>query len=68
MLKEDVLTRTPLHLAAEAGRENSVTFLVTNHNVPVNITTKHGLTPMHLAAKVSFYHINGHQEILTIQL
>ncbi|XP_022099762.1 ankyrin repeat domain-containing protein 16-like isoform X2 [Acanthaster planci] len=50
--KCDILGRMAVHLAAQAGCQSSVTFLVSQQQVGVDTpTTKGGSTPLHLAAK-----------------
>lgn len=52
--QKDILGREPLHVSSQAGCDKSVTFLIQKYGVPVDVTTSiGGLTPTHLAAKVS---------------
>ena len=41
---------TPLHIAADAGREKVVREFVTQYKCPVNCVSSVGRTPLHLAA------------------
>ena len=43
--------KTPLHIAAEAGRLDIVQSLIENHNVDPNLQCRDKATPAHLAAK-----------------
>ncbi|XP_070558988.1 ankyrin repeat domain-containing protein 16-like isoform X2 [Ptychodera flava] len=52
-MKSDTLGRQALHLAAQAGCEVSIHFLIEKCGAPVNsVTAIGGLSPLHLAAKV----------------
>ena len=54
MKAEDNLGRQGIHLAAQAGNLESVKFLCEIRNVDVSvITSVSGVTPLHVAAKVS---------------
>ena len=49
----DQLGRQAIHLAAQAGFISSVEYLITYHDVDVNVCTgKSQMIPLHLAAKV----------------
>ena len=54
--------RTPLHIAALAGREEVVRELVTKYRCPVDCVSSDGRTPLHLAAKW------GHRSIVRLLL
>ncbi|XP_065572279.1 ankyrin repeat domain-containing protein 16-like isoform X2 [Artemia franciscana] len=49
--KRDKLGRHALHLAAEAGAEASVGFLIEDLKIPANILSNCGSTPLHFSAK-----------------
>ncbi|XP_077977693.1 ankyrin repeat domain-containing protein 16-like [Glandiceps talaboti] len=50
--KCDVLGRQPIHLASQSGAVESIDLLIKYYGVSVDaMTTKTGLTPLHLAAK-----------------
>jgi len=49
---KDQLGREAIHLAAQAGCNTSLDYLITHHNMDVNVSTgKSKMTPLHLAAK-----------------
>lgn len=47
----DVLDRTALHFAAEAGRADSIVCLISIHNFDPNVRDRLGRTPLHNAAE-----------------
>jgi len=54
---KDQLGRQAIHLAAQAGCNTSLDYLITHHNMDVNVSTgKSKMTPLHLAAKVHLGH------------
>ena len=54
MLALDSLGRQAIHLAAQTGSHVSVRHLVNTYQVDVNVkSTVSGVTPLHVASKVS---------------
>ncbi|KAI8486464.1 Ankyrin repeat domain-containing protein 16 [Branchiostoma belcheri] len=52
VLKQDIMGRQPLHLAAQAGCLEAIRYLLTEHSIPVDTPAcGSGLTSLHFAAK-----------------
>ncbi|XP_019635716.1 PREDICTED: ankyrin repeat domain-containing protein 16-like [Branchiostoma belcheri] len=52
VLKQDIMGREPLHLAAQAGCLQAIRYLLTEHGIPVDTPASgSGLTALHFAAK-----------------
>ena len=53
--EKDSLGRHSIHLAAQAGQQASVEYLVKDNGIDLNMkTTNTGMVPLHYAAKVNF--------------
>lgn len=53
MCTRDKLGRQAVHLAAQAGCQESLEYLFTHHQIDPSISTEgSGMAPLHLAAKV----------------
>lgn len=48
----DKLGKNILHISAEIGNLEGITFLIENSLIDVNSKTTQGLTPLHFACKV----------------
>ena len=64
MRKKDKLGRQAMHLAARAGCNVSLDYLITNFNADVDMCTENSdLTPLHLAAKVGWQCVEKSPEL-----